>query len=354
MIIGLAAVTLLVVLLALVLLELRRLARATGMVQLEGRVEALTQQLGARMHETSSAANQLTSLVQNQLQDANRSLNSLTERMARMDETTRNLERLGHSIVGLEQILASPRLRGSLGEVSLERLLADVLPAQHIVRQHRLASRGVIVDCCIRAADGRLVPIDSKFPVEAFRRLLEAENRQDTDQANGSDARRRELHRSVRGRVDEIADKYICPEDGTLDFALMFVPSESLYYELAVRSGGELVDYARGRRVVLCSPNTLYAYLQAVLIGVRGVEIARRAQEIHATLEHLRQELHSAAAHFDRAGAQVRFAAQNLEAGKVVLDRSDERLNRALSAERDTEQPDALPNKSVAPPTISA
>lgn len=327
--------------------QVRRLARTGGPVaRLEERVRALTEQLGARMGESTEASGRMADLVQRQLADANRSLSSLTERMARLDEATRQVEQVGRSIAGLERLLASPKIRGGLGEWTLDSLLAEVLPADRIARQHRLPSRGSVVDFAVLAADGHLLPIDSKFPVEAFRRLVEAENGEsmDDDVAAG---RRRELHRSVRRRVDEIAEKYICPEDGTVDFALMYVPSEAIYYELAVRQeGAGFLEYAFARRVVPCSPNTLYAYLQAVLLGLRGVRIAEHARAIHSALEHLSQDVGQARELFERAAGQLRHAGQNMDGVGGALAKVEARLEATLAlpaADTDADVPAPRP-----------
>ena len=154
--------------------------------------------------------------------------------------------------------------------------------------------------------------------------------------AAGADARRAvvEFQRAVRERIDEIASKYISPEDGTLDFALMYVPSESIYYEIAVRDrGNELLDYAREQRVVICSPNTCYAYLQAIMMGVKGIQIAESAREIQETLEHLQQDFVEARGRFDRASDQLRFAAQNVDAARQSLRDLEMRLERAVAAQ---------------------
>lgn len=263
-------------------------------------------------------------IIYTQLVRATAQLQVMSERVARLDEVTRDVRRVGESITGLEQILASPKLRGGLGEWTLESLLYEVLPHGHVARQHRLAMRGVIVDVAVRTADGRIIAIDSKFPLDAFRRILQAE-------AAGDDAGRfqSEFSRAVRDRIDEVSSKYISPEDGTLDFALMYVPSESIYYEIAVRDrGAELLEYARSERVVICSPNTLYAYLQAVMMGIRGLQIAERVEDIQIMLEHLRQDFGEARSKFDRAGEQVRFAMQNVDAARLTLRELEARLDR--------------------------
>lgn len=259
----------------------------------------------------------------------NRQLQHLAERIGRLDEVTRDVQRVGQSISGLEQILASPKMRGSLGEWTLEALLYEVLPQSHVYRQHRLHARGVIVDVAVRTADDRLISIDSKFPMDAFRRVLQAESA-------GADARRAltEFHRAVRDRIDEVASKYISPEDDTLDFAIMYVPAESIYYEIAVRErGADLLDYAREQRVVICSPNTLYAYLQAIMLGVKGIQIAENARELQEVLEHLRQDFVEARGRFDRASDQLRFAAQNVDSARQALRDLEMRLERAVAGQ---------------------
>jgi DNA recombination protein RmuC len=258
-----------------------------------------------------AAAVLLVWLIRAQLTDTNAQLRLLTERMASLD-----------------QLLASPKLRGNLGEWTLETVLYDVLPHNHVLRQHRLPARGVVVDVAVRTADDCLIAIDSKFPLDAFRRMLQAE-------AAGMDGQREllEFRRAVRDRIDEVGSKYISPEDGTLDFALMFVPSESIYYEIAVRErGADLLEYARDQHVILTSPNTLYAYLQAIMMGVKGVQIAESAREIQQTLEHLRQDFVTARNRFDLASDQLRYAAQNVDAARQALRDLEMRLERVTTA----------------------
>lgn len=241
-----------------------------------------------------------------------------------MNQTNAALRSIGERISRLDAMLASPKLRGGLGEWTLESLLYEVLPHDHVVRQFRLVQRGVIVDTAVRTGDGRVIAIDSKFPFDAFRRILQAE-------AVGEDTSRfqAEFARAVRERILEVSSKYISPEDGTLEFALMYVPSESVYYEIAVRDrGAEMLEYARSERVVICSPNTLYAYLQSVMMGIRGMQIAEHVQQVQATLEHLRQDFGEARGRFDRAGDQLRYAVQNIDSARLTLREIEARLER--------------------------
>ena len=340
--------------------EAQQRALAEPAARLESKVEVLTQQLGQRLGESSEAAHRIAQLVQSELAstrgsltqqiDANNqalsaalgsthaSLSALGERLGRLDEATRQVEQVGKSISGLEQLFASPKMRGGIGEWALDMLLAEVLPADSVLRQHRLASRGVVVDFAVKAADDRIIPIDSKFPLEAFRRLAAAE-------AEGADDAKRlrsEFERSVRGRVDEIAGKYISPDDGTLDYALMYLPSEAIYYELAVRmEGTAFLDYARNRHVVPCSPNTLYAYLQAISLGLRGLQMTEQVRWIQGMLQHLRQDAGRAREAFEKTQKQLMYAANNLGEVGSSLGRIEERLQH-IDAAREGE-PAALP-----------
>ncbi|HUG02732.1 MAG TPA: DNA recombination protein RmuC [Longimicrobiales bacterium] len=317
------------------LLEVRRSAASAAepVRRLEARLQDLTAHLGGRIEDSAQAARGLTGLVDGRMRDAGRTLAEVQTQLARLDEATRQVESVGRSIAGLEKMLAAPKLRGGLGEWTLEHLLSEVLPADRVLRQHALPSRGTVVDFAVRAAEGRLICIDSKFPLESFQRLLEA--REAGAGTSTETSARRELRAAVRGRLDEIAERYICPADGTLDFAFMFVPSEAIYYELAVREadGGRFLAYARERRVVPCSPNTLYAYLQAVLLGLKGVRVAERAGLLHRTLEHLRTDVARSRGLLDRAARQFRHAGQNLDEVGTALGDLERRLDTSLALE---------------------
>ena len=324
--------------------------------KLEAKVDVLTSQLGERLGESSEAARAIATLVQAELRDTrgsltqqmqstnaaltnalgttHASLSALQERLGRLDEATRQVEQVGKSISGLEQLFASPKLRGGIGEWALDMLLGEVLPSDAVLRQHRLQSRGVVVDFAVKAADDRIISIDSKFPLEAFRRLAAAE-------ADGTDDAKRlrsEFVRSVKGRVDEIAGKYISPDDGTLEYALMYLPSEAIYYELIVRDDDAgFVDYARNRKVVPCSPSTLYAYLQAIALGLRGLQMTEQVRWIQATLQHLRQDAANAREAFEKTQKQLMYASNNLGEVGSSLGKIEDRLDHM-------EEPTALPS----------
>lgn len=208
------------------------------------------------------------------------------ERLARLSEATRRLETLGAAVADVQQLLQVPRLRGTLGELWLEELLRQVLPEGSWELQYGFRT-GERVDAVIRLRE-RLVPVDAKFPLEACRRLLMLEGEDELRE-------RRALRRTLRARIDEIAEKYIRPDEGTYDFALMYVPAEAVYYEAVVRGTDDeeesVTAYAHRRRVVIVSPNTFYAYLASLAHGLRGLEVETRAREIVDGLNALELEL---------------------------------------------------------------
>lgn len=196
---------------------------------------------------------------------------------ARLDEQARQMEatakslgefsEIGRSMKELQMFLASPKLRGGLGEQVLRQLLEESLPKQSFGFQYSFRS-GAKVDAIIKTASG-LIPIDSKFPLENFRRMA-------------ADASfEKDFQRDVKNRIDEIAQKYIVPDEGTVDFAIMYIPSESVYYEII---SSPLIDYAYKQRVMPVSPSSLYAFLRSVLLSFEGQRIAAEVRAIQQTL----------------------------------------------------------------------
>jgi DNA recombination protein RmuC len=215
-----------------------------------------------------------------------RSMAAVREELVRLSEATTRLEAVGRSVSEVQRLLEVPRLRGTLGELWLEELLRQVFPKGFYDLQYGFKS-GDRVDAVIRLG-GKLVPVDSKFPLEACQRMMDAEG-------DAREVERRAFRKSLKLRIDEIADKYIKPEEGTYEFALMYIPAESVYYEAVVRrdepsDGSSVVAHALRRKVIPVSPNTFYAYLSAVLHGLKGLEVEQRAREILDSLTGLQQQ----------------------------------------------------------------
>lgn len=254
--------------------------------------------------------------------------------LGRLGEATQRVVEVGRDIQGLEQILRSPKLRGGLGESLLEQVLAQMLPREHYTLQHAFKN-GAVVDAVVLIG-GRLVPVDAKFPMENFRRLL---GEPDEERRR---PHRRAFARDVRLRVDEIAERYIRPDEGTFDFALMYVPAENVYYEIIVQAeqGEEPPGtYALGRRVIPVSPNCFYAYLQVIVLGLRGLQIEANARRIQSDLARLGGDLERVREHVSKLGAHLGNAQKQWTEAERDLDR----LETKLEALQGTGEQPALP-----------
>jgi DNA recombination protein RmuC len=291
-------------------------------IELRSRFDALIaaqQQLPMALAESSLAQTQV--------------LSDVRERLGQLSEVTKRLETVGGAVTEVQQLLQVPKLRGTIGEVWLEELLRQILPASAYGMQHAFKS-GERVDAIIRVGD-RLVPVDAKFPLEACQRMLAA---------TGDEAarERRAFVRSLQARVDEIADKYIRPDEGTYEFALMYIPAENVYYEAMLRAqdpedGKSIFSHAMSRKVVPVSPHTFYAYLLVILHGLKGMKFELRAREIQDQLGALRQQFEAFWAAFEKLGTHLgnavkQFEESDKQAGKVH-DRFEKIAGAGLEAE---------------------
>jgi DNA recombination protein RmuC len=257
---------------------------------LDNSTQLIQQQLGQmighvneRLRENSEILQQTHQSVGQRLDNAARVVGNVQRSLGGLEEANRKIYEVGKDIASLQEILRSPKLRGGLGEFLLEELLAQVLPPQHFTTQYCFRS-GEKVDAVIKLGNS-LVPVDCKFPLENFKRIIDAAV--DEDQARA----KRQFAADVRKHIDAIATKYILPDEGTYDFALMYIPAENVYYEVIIKDDSaeekSLSYYAMSKRVVPVSPNSFYAYLQAIVLGLKGMTIEQRAKEIIECLSRL-------------------------------------------------------------------
>ncbi len=186
----------------------------------------------------------------------------------------RVVEKVGQDVARLHGVLTVPRMRGAFGEQMLEQLLQQVLPPSSYARQYTFRS-GARVDAAIFLSEG-IVPVDSKFPLEQFRAIYAANNDNERERA------RSRFIGACKKHIDDIARKYILPEECGFDFALMYIPAEGVYYELLSLEDeeGSLAQYAMQERVVPVSPSTFYAYLSVIVLGLRGMYVEKHAREV--------------------------------------------------------------------------
>ncbi|HET7296851.1 MAG TPA: DNA recombination protein RmuC [Gemmatimonadales bacterium] len=260
--------------------------------------------------------------------DQSRVLLDVRERLGALSEATRRLETMGIAVTEVQQLLQVPKLRGTIGEMWLEELLRQILPASHYEMQYAFRS-GERVDAALKLGD-RFVPVDAKFPLEACQRMLAAAGAE-------AERERRAFLRSLKDRIDEIADRYIRPDEGTYDFALMYIPAENVYYEavLSAEDAGDptsVLGHAMRRRVIPVSPHTFYAYLLVILHGLKGMQVERQAREIQERLGGLRQQFDAFWAAFETVGAHLGNAQKKFEESDRLAGRVRDRFEEITGA----------------------
>jgi len=298
-------------------------------------IAQLTSQLNERLREGGDQLQRSQHTIGERLDNAAKVVGDVQRGLGELREATAKVYEVGRDVASLQDILRAPKLRGGLGEFLLCDLLAQVLPAAHYAVQHEFRG-GERVDAVVRLGGG-LVPVDAKFPLEDFRRLLQA--------ADGDERTRAKRAFGVRLRkhVDDIAAKYIRPDEGTFDFALMYVPAENVYYETIVRDDEAehaLGAYALERRVVPVSPNSFYAYLQAIVLGLRGLRIEARAEEVMGQLSRLAADVGRLRDDFRLVGKHLGNAQQAYAAADRRLDRLGTKVS-AIAGDEEREEPAA-------------
>jgi DNA recombination protein RmuC len=304
---------------------------------LNGQVRLLNEQLGQvsgqfdrRLADVAVQIQNSQKSVGERLDNAARVVGEVQRSLGSLGQATERLFEVGKDIAGLQEILQAPKLRGGFGEFFLNDLLAQILPAKHFETQYGFKT-GDKVDAVIRLG-GRLVPVDSKFPLENFRRVVDAKTDEEARQL------RKKFASDVKKHIDAIAHKYILPDEGTYDFALMYIPAENVYYEVIVKdeaSDGEksLTDYALAKKVVPVSPNSFYAYLQAIILGLRGFEIEENARVIMQNLSRLRGDFQRFQEDFDVLGKHLSSSRSKYEDAEKRLSRLQDKLTSVSRAE---------------------
>jgi DNA recombination protein RmuC len=323
--------TVLILLLAAVLLgaatALARLLRrelaglgAATRDQLEQRNADVDRRLHGVIETMDRRLAELDTKVDRRLETAAKQTSEIHERLGRVGETTARLAEQAKELTQLQQILRPPKARGGFGELLLENLLRDRLPPTAFRLQHGFRS-GERVDAVIEV--DRLVPIDAKFPLDNFERMVDAAGDLERQQHEKAFAR------DVKAHVDAIATKYIRPEENTYDFAFMYFPSEAIYYELACGRTGALLGYAHSKRVFPVSPTTLTAYLQVIVLGLKGMQIEQHAQEVMAYCAELQKDFGRFREDFDVVGKHIANAHARFADAEKRLDRFETKLERA-------------------------
>jgi len=289
--------------------------------QLAAMREEAAHQLNERNADVDRRLADMTETVDRRLAGAGQATTQIHERLGEMTKATAEMIARAKELGRLEQALRPPKARGGFGELLLENLLRDRLPPDAYEVQYTFPS-GERVDAVIRAA-GRLLPVDAKFPLDNFERMAAA----------GDDAER-QLHekafaRDVKGHIDAIAAKYIRPDHGTFDLAFMYLPAEAIHYELVSGKTGALLAYAHDKRVFPVSATTFAAYLQMIVLGLKGMQIEQRAEEVMKYCAALQKDFSAFREDFDLVGKHLSNAQGKYASAEKRLDRFETKLDEA-------------------------
>ncbi len=302
---------------------------------LDSNAQSIQRQLGQvlehvndRLKENSQVLNATQQSLGERLDNAARVVGQVQRSLGGLEEANRKIYEVGKDIASLQEILRAPKLRGGLGEFFLEDLLGQILPPQHFSTQYSFHN-GDKVDAVIKVG-ALLVPVDAKFPLENFKRVLDAAN--DDDKARAQ----KQFGADVKKHIDAIAAKYILPDEGTYDFALMYIPAENVYYETIIKDGAPeektLSSYAMSKRVIPVSPNSFYAYLQAIVLGLKGMKVEDRARDIIQYLSRLQGDFSKFRDEFNLLGKHLGHAQSGYQNADRRLDQFAQKL---LSADAD-------------------
>ena len=271
-----------------------------------------------------------------QLRNSSKIVADISTRLTKLDETNKRVVDVAEELKTIQNVLTNAKQRGGLGEYYLESVLGNVLPPNIWEKQYHFKN-GEAVDAVVRLKDGKILPIDSKFSLENYNRMVEAPNKTERERLNA------ELKRDLKNRIDETA-KYIRPLENTMDFAFMFIPSEALYYDVIINDVGQggssrnLIDYAfNDKKVIIVSPTTLLAYLQTVMQGLRSLQIEEQAKEIQKRVGQLGQHLSKYEEYLARVGNSLGTTVNHYNAAHKEFVKVDKDIVRIAGGETSVE-----------------
>lgn len=288
----------------------------SSFLMLQNQMNEMSRLLDSKLGETQK-------VTLHQFQESAKIIRDVTERLTKLDETNKQVVNFADQLKNLQDILKNPKQRGILGEYYLETVLKNVFAPGQYQMQYEFKD-GVIVDAVVFVKD-KIVPIDSKFSLENYNRILES--RTDDERERYESA----FIGDLKTRIDETS-KYVKPEEGTMEFAFMFIPSEAVYYDLLINKIGsvkantrDLIEYAAEKKVMVVSPTTFLAYLQTVLQGLKAMQIEESAKEIRKRVEDLGKHLSAFDSYMNKLGGHLSttvntFNTAHKELGKIDKD----------------------------------
>jgi len=293
----------------------------SDVTELSRGINSLQQAVGDKLERNNTT---MQTSMQKQLSESAKLVTDVTQRLAKLDETNKRVIDVADELKTLQNVLQNPKQRGVFGEYYLESVLDNILPSKNYQMQYKFKD-GEIVDAVVFLDRGQILPIDSKFSLENYNRMVGEDKKPEREKLLAK------VRTDLKNRIDETS-KYIRPSEKTMDFAFMFIPSESLYYDLLIGDVGtgssarDLIEYAfRDKKVIIVSPTSFMAYLQTVLQGLRSLQIEEQAKDIQIRVGKLGQHIGKFDEYMQKLGRSIgqtvgHYNDAHKELGKVDKD----------------------------------
>lgn len=309
-----------------------------SLLLIQNQINELTRTLDLKLGDSAKAINDSTNKAFTQATESAKLIKEITQELVKVGEGQRQVVSIADNLKNLQDILKNPKQRGVLGEYYLETVLKNVLPPNAYKIQYGFKD-GTIVDAVIITKEG-LIPVDSKFSLENYNRILESSDKTERERYENAFAN------DLKLRIDETS-KYVKPEEGTLSFAFMFIPSEAVYYDLLINKVGaiksnnvNLIEYAAGKKkVIVVSPTTFLAYLQTVMQGLKALRIEESAKKISERVGELGKHLLSYEEYMQKIGKNLGTTVSAYNAAGKELGKIDKDIYRITGEELNLETP---------------
>ncbi len=277
----------------------------------------ISSQVNERLNQMNSSLQEANKIIGQNMGSATNIFGNVKEQLGKLQETSHNIYDIGRDISRLQELLQAPKFRGQIGESMLEGIISQVLPKEHYQMQYRFKTLDT-VDAVVHLG-GKIIPIDAKFSLENFQKMIDAE-----DEPLKASFHKKFMQ-DIKNRVDEIAAKYILPQENTYDFGFMYIPAENVYYEIIVKE--DILSYCISKKIIPISPNTFFAYLQVICLGLKGLKVEENAKEILKNLSTLSLDLGRFKEDFNLLGSHLSNVQRKYDDTLKRMERFSDRLN---------------------------
>ena len=279
-------------------------------------LKQINDNLNTHLKDNLKLVNETSVQIGGRLDSATKVVGDVKEHLGKLEKSNQRLYEIGKDISNLQDLLRAPKIRGGIGEYILEDLIKQILPREYYVLQYEFKNRER-VDAAIKFGEG-IVPVDAKFPLENFKRMIDS-----SDEKTQLLAKKNFIS-DIKNHIKKISEKYIVPDEGTFDFALMYIPAENVYYETIIKDEkmneeSGIFQYSINKKVIPVSPNSFYAYLKVILLGLKGMSIEKSAKEILFNISHLKGSFNKFSSDFTRVG-------KHIDNAKTSFSESEKRL----------------------------